>query len=226
MKKNSNNKTSPQLISYLTLRKTVGIIGISFPVVLVIGTVISGNCTEVQSSISAYYHTAMRDIFVGLLCAIALFLFAYKGYENADAVAGNLACVFALGVAFFPTSVSEPFTSCITEPVESSIISTIHYISAAGLFLVLSYFSLGLFTKKKENPTKMKMKRNKLYRICGFIMLACIALIAINSLCINNMKCQELQKYNPVFWLESLALWSFGISWLTKGNALLTDKRS
>lgn len=109
-----SESVDPQLISYLTLRKAVGILGIIFPIVLIVGSVICCGCSEVQSSISAYYHTGMRNLFVGLLCAIGLFLFAYRGYDSADAITGNIACLFALGVAFFPTSFDGPLTSVVT----------------------------------------------------------------------------------------------------------------
>ena len=223
MKNNTSQEQSPQVISYLTLRKAVGILGITLPVIMVIGSALFGKCEGIQSSISLYYHTNMRNIFVGILCAIALFLFAYKGYDKRDAIAGNLACIFALSVAFFPTSVAEPILPCIPYSFENHIISSIHFISAGGFFLVIAYFSIFLFTKKDQNPTKMKLKRNKLYRVCGYIILGCILLIAVYSICQRFNYCQNLQKYDPVFWLESLALWAFGISWLTKGNTILTD---
>lgn len=219
-----NQRENPSLISYLTLRKAVGILGTGLPVILVVGSVVFGNCREIQSSISAYYHTGMRDIFVGIISAIALFLFAYKGYDRADAIAGNLACVFALVVAFFPTSVNGSPGGCIPESVDNGIISTIHYIAAAGFFLVLSYFSLFLFTRSVNDPTPMKLKRNRLYRVCGYTMLVSIALIGAFSICLRMSGCQQLQRFHPTFWLETIALWAFGISWLTKGKAILADR--
>ncbi len=212
----------PRLISYLTLRKSVGILGISLPVVLIIGSVTCGDCREIQSSISSYYHTGMRDILVGILCAVALFLFAYRGYDRRDSLAGNLACIFALGVAFFPTSVSEPLTHCIPEAVDTGIVSTIHFMSAAGFFLVLSYFSLFLFTISKEPVTPQKKIRNRIYRVCAYAMLGSMALIALYSFYLEN-KFPVLRDCDPVFWLETLALWAFGISWLTKGETLWAD---
>jgi hypothetical protein len=32
------------------------------------------------------------------------------------------------------------------------------------------------------------------------------------------------EAYKPVYWLETLAILAFGISWLTKGEAILGDK--
>ncbi len=76
MQNNDNQQTL--VISYLTMRKVIGILGVALPVVLVIGTLINGDKNAVQDSISDYYHTGMRDAFVGILCMVALFLFHIK----------------------------------------------------------------------------------------------------------------------------------------------------
>ena len=222
MKTDEQLNESPQLISYLSLRKAVGILGISFPVILVTGSVVCAGCEEIQGSISSYYHTGMRNIFVGILCAIALFMFAYKGYDQRDAMAGKLACIFALGVAFFPTSVSGPFTKCLPVPIDNHLISSIHFVSATLLFATLSYFSIALFTLSSKKPTTRKRKRNRLYMICGYAMIGSIVLIGVYIL-VFEKRYPALQSFDPVFWLESIALWAFGISWLTKGKAILND---
>jgi hypothetical protein len=80
--------------SYLSLRKTVGWIGILLPLVLMIGAYLFINEPIALKNISLYYHTGMRDVFVGVLCAIALFLFFYKGYDRLDNLAANLAGLF------------------------------------------------------------------------------------------------------------------------------------
>ena len=85
-------------------------------------------------------------------------------------------------------------------------------------FAIFSYFSLILFTKGVAKPTPQKKKRNIVYKVCGYIMLACILLIFLNFL----IK-PQLGDLKPVFCLETIALWAFGISWLTKGEFLLKD---
>jgi hypothetical protein len=223
-----NNDTpkqyNPQIISYITLRKAVGILGILFPIVIIGGSLIFGGCDEILGNLSTYYHTKMRNLFVGILCAIALFLFAYKGYTRIDSIAGNIACIFALLVAFFPTSTTEPLASCILGPYENKISSSIHFFSAGGFFIVMAFFSIFLFTKKEPKSTKMKLKRNKVYKICGYIILGSILLMAFLFLCDRLHLWMGIQKYDPIIWLETLALWAFGISWLVKGNTLLMDK--
>jgi len=144
MSYNIPKQLNPQVISYITLRKTVGILAILFPVIIIVGSVIFGECDEILGNLSTYYHTNMRNLYVGILCAIALFLFAYKGYDRRDAIAGNIACILALLIAFFPTSVTELLTPCISSPYENKISSSIHFFSAGGFFLIMAYFSIFL----------------------------------------------------------------------------------
>ena len=199
------------LVSYWTLRKAVGVLGAALPLLLVVGCFLLGGCEGLEDSISDYYGTGVRDVFVGILFAIAWFMFAYRGYDSGDDFYGDLACVFALGVALFPTTSGSAF------------IRAVHFVSASGLFLVLSYFSLKLFTKGNEPFTAEKKKRNKLYRACGVIMLVCIGTIPLYYLLLRD---SALAGLKPVFWLQSLALAAFGVSWLTKGEMILADPKT
>ena len=217
------------LISYMLLRKLIGCFGITLPFILVIGAYFN-NCYNIQASISDYYHTEMRNIFVGVLCAVALFMYAYKGYDRRDTIAGNLACVFALGVAFFPTSV-DTSSLCTTNCANHCInypewIKVVHFTSAALFFSVLTYFSLVLFREprnRKEPLPAQKVKRNIVFMVCGYVMIICVLFIAAYHFLLKD-NYPDLKKYNLVFWLELIALCAFGISWLIKGQLVLKDK--
>lgn len=215
----SNSSQSSQLlISYMTLRKLVGLLGIILPFVLVIGAKFIFSDPSVESSISHYYHTGMRDVFVGFIVGIGMFLFCYKGPEKIDGIIGNLAGIFATGLALFPTTASDDIIG------PDLIIGRIHFAFATLFFLSLVYFSIFLFTKSKPDqaPTTRKLIRNKVYKICGIIMLCCLLCIFVYFQFLENQY-PVLKAYNPVFWLESIALWSFGISWITKGEMILGD---
>lgn len=205
------------VISYLTLRKATGFLGIGLPFVLSIGGMLLYSL-GIQRSLSSYYHTGMRDIFVGTLCAIGVFLFAYKGYERKDNLAGNLAGIFAIGTALFPT------TPEVASSLEKTI-GTVHVIAATSFFLTLAYFSLFLFVKTDhpKSATPRKMQRNQVYRVSGYVIVAAIVLIALFTLLPDELS-NQLNWLNPVFWLESAAILAFGISWLTKGEAILKDR--
>ncbi len=208
---NPNDTHSDQIHSYLALRKAVGWIGILLPFVLMLGGFLFFNEVSILRNISLYYHSGMRDVFVGAICAIALFMFFYKGYDNWDNWAGNLAGFFALGIALFPTVEAPPY----------NFSSKVHFICAASFFLILSAFSMFLFTRKEANPTKRKLTRNKIYIICGSVMIASLAAIMIFFIFIAAG--HPHSKF--VFWAETVALIAFGVSWLTKGGTLYPDKK-
>ena len=198
------------LVSHLTLRRVMGVLAVALPVLLALwGFAICG-CIELENSISDYYRLRTRDAFVGILFVIAWFLFTYRGYDDRDNIAGYLACLFALGVAFFPNS-------------GKTWEATLHFVSAAALFGVLAYFCLRLFTKSdkpRDSWKREKRIRNRIYVACGLVILACIALTGLYNLLPDDTAISEIK---PVFWLESLMIWAFGISWFVKGRTLWKD---
>lgn len=194
------------VISYLTLRRLVGALGMALPIVVMVwGFTICG-CTHILPSISDYYALRTRDALVGILFSIACFLYTYRGFDDDDRY-GNLAAIFAVAVALFPNSGT---------PVER----TVHFTSAAGLLLVLAYFSLKIFTKSSGHPTTQKLIRNRVYTVCGVLILVCVLLIGLYK---SFGEASELALLRPVFWLETIALWSFGFSWFVKGETLWRD---
>lgn len=111
-----------------------------------------------------------------------------------------------------------------------------HYISAALLFFFLAWFAFFVFTAVEDhqrNPdgslTREKRARNGIYHLCGWIMVAAIAGMAVFGMQ-RFLGWGDLQYWsdrNLIFWLESLALWAFGLSWMVKGrflNSALRDR--
>ena len=78
------------------------------------------------------------------------------------------------------------------------------------------------FTDEDQRITHLRKKkqRNLAYRISGIVMFPCIALMGVNTLLGN-----ALQAIRPVFWMEALAVATFGFPWLVKGQALLRDPK-
>jgi len=92
----------PVVFSYLALRKAVGTVALALPFAVAIPWGLRYHA--IQTSISAYYYTGMRNLFVGSLCAIAMFMLCTRGYDRKDEVAGIFSAVCGIGVAFCPTS--------------------------------------------------------------------------------------------------------------------------
>lgn len=202
------------VLSYLELRATVGIIGMLLPFVLTIGKAIADG-PGILTSMSAYYYSTMGNVLVGSLCAIGVFLWSYRGYDWRDMVAGHLAAVSAVGVALFPTAPEIDATST------QIMLSTLHAVCAGIFFLTLAYFALVLFRQSSSTPTNMKIIRNYVYLACGVIIVASVALVALSHVLPKD---SPIFDKHPTFYLESLAILAFGISWFIKGNTILKDE--
>jgi len=100
----------------------------------------------------------------------------------------------------------------------------VHLVFAASFFITLALISLFLFTMSdpKKPPTPQKRKRNAIYLSCGYVILAAIVLIAIVGL-LPEPIASWFERLDPVFWLESMAIFAFGVSWFVKGEGILQD---
>jgi hypothetical protein len=120
------------------------------------------------------------------------------------------------------------------------MIGNMHFASAALCFLTLAYMSIFLFTKTHPENTRDKVtlldhlspllvtriipgqqlatdkkRRNLIYRICGYTIVACMATILF--LKVTHI-IDRVDSAHPVFWLETGSVVAFGVSWLVKGE--------
>ncbi len=207
----STSHATGQIYSYLALRNTVGWIGILLPFVLMSGSHFIFGEEVPLFDISMYYYSGMRDVFVGAMCAVGLFLFFYRGYDMLDNLAGDVAGFCAILIAWFPTSKVGP----------QDLAGQIHFVAAGIFFAVLALFSLFLFTRTGDAPTPRKIQRNLIYITCGIVLTMASLGIFIYFLFLQD----RFPDTRFVFWAETVALIAFGISWLTKGGTLLPDKK-
>ncbi len=197
------------VISYKTMRKLIGILGIALPVILIVGRVF--NPTPWPGSISAFYYTNMRDALVGILFAVSLFLFSYNGYDLVDIISTDIAALAALGVALFPCNAGLPGRVGIFHLLPK-VSGGFHVFFACLFFLTLAFISAIVFTMHEPDGRidDDKRARNILYITCAAVIVAAMIATAISMRCDPPL----------VFLWEAIALWAFGISWLVKGEAL------
>jgi hypothetical protein len=197
-------------------RQLIGCVGLLLPFILIAMALARDGLNQWRNleSISAYYYTGAVTPFVGMLVALGLFLFAYKGYENeykwADRWAAKTASVASFIVAVYPTKAPEgaPAFRWWTPGM-----GVAHHVAAIVLFTMFAVFALWLFrlTAHGEQPAADKRWRNRIYLVCGLVIVGCMGWAGFNSL-----------KGRPIFWPESIALIAFALSWLVKGYALRT----
>src|SRR5690348_16696268 len=118
-------------------RRLIGWIGLVLPALLVVTAIDRDGLARWRSleSISAYYYTGAVAAFVGMLVALALFLFTYRGFDNdyrkADRAVAIVAGLAALAVAFFPTAAPAGVPPLAWWSRSTGVI---HHISALVLF--------------------------------------------------------------------------------------------
>lgn len=221
MKKTLKPTTENDIITYRRIRKAIGYLGIGLPIALVVLPLIPFFMTAVQSSISGYYYTNLRELLTGVLCAVGLFLIRYKGFKGSsiwknDDLLTNIAGYMAFGIALFPTNPDDwPAKIYTIVPLNYGFLGYIHYGFAAVFFIILAIISINIFTigqKPDEGVKKSLLNENYIYKACGYLILLFIILIPIFA--------HFDIFYQSTLAFEGLALFSFGISWLIKGRGL------
>jgi hypothetical protein len=235
--------TDPQVMSYLAVRRALGLLGLALPIVLYADARLFGD--PMQPSISDFYHTRMGDFLVGTLVAIGIFLITYLGYPRkkgemmSDQWVSTLAGLGAIGVALL--SVAPPdLAACppgsnfpgigtspagITCPTQGIVIHWtrlpwIHFASAALFFGCLAIFCFFLFPKgdrKAGGGIDWSTPENRTYFACGSAILISIAALGIYAILGSGAKA-ALASVHYVFWWETVGVIAFAISWLTKGK--------
>ena len=215
------NKNKNFIISYLTLRRLIGILGMLLPFACLFGGSIFTN-SPVLDSISAYYHSNMRDVLTGLLVGVSLFLLTYKGYESRDMFIAVLSGIAALGIAIFPCeSRIEPSTAVGVFQLTHPFAEYFHYGSSVLFFILLSINSYFLFTLgDKTKWTRSKSIRNGIYRACGLVIFGSLITLLILTIILGHALIATVW----TFIFETVMLLAFGISWLVKGETLFADK--
>lgn len=195
--------------TYTRLRRGVGLMGTLLPFALVAGDLLLTEDRALQGTMSAYYYTDMRNLFVGVIFAIGVTLICYRHAVRQYWVT-TIAGVMALLVALFPTPPPG-------EPADW--INIVHAVSASVFALSLAWVALVLFPRPYAGQPDSSRSRSTivLYRFCGTVIVASVALGAIVVLLLPK----GFAPATTILWLESAATVAFGVSWLVKGEHVL-----
>jgi len=243
------NTPNNLVVSYLTMRKAVGWLGMSLPFILLVGNYFINKCNFLnnpwfitildnykytpagawKSSISHYYYSTVGELFTGTLCAVALFMFSYNGHPIrkgdfglADRTMTFLVGLFAIGVVIFPTSSDNAISDNIRIFLSSKNTQNIHFTFAALFFITLAFMCIINFRRAENVDDFGKGKDDNFFRLCGIVMLVCLILIFSYSFFLKGQEIKWLDSIKPTFVLESVALIFFGLSWLVKGQQMQT----
>lgn len=211
------------IISYLTLRQTIGVIGLLMPIVVRLGAkLIQGVAVVSTGSISAYYYTNMHDVFISSLILTGVLMACYRSRSPLDTHLSVVIGAFAIGIALFP--MNPEFSPEIRRQHLDVIDRTCYlfppfayaHLACATAFFILCfylvYFRFRAFTP--PSPTRQKVKRNRVYQFCGIVILAMSIIIGIFLV---------MKRGGAIFWPETAAVIAFGFAWLVKGQTFWKD---
>jgi len=185
------------------LRFGIAAIGLLLPVVLPLGNwvfVQFGHQTQIMpSSMSSSYYTSTRNIFVGSLCALGVFLIGYRAKATQD-VWTTIVGLFAIGVALFPTA---PLT-----PTDYQ--SAIGYTHLAFALVLLSGLAVFCITSFHRETNAARETTNYTYLGAGVAILLFLLVAIVAGL----THWGEKWTLTPLYTCEALSVWAFGVAWL------------
>jgi hypothetical protein len=220
-------KENKLVVSYKTLRNLIGYCGMILPIVLILTSKTAFSDKNIESSFSDYYYTSSGDILVSFLCTLGAFLFIYKGYNMKENILSTIAGICGIFAAFSPTATEDLRQSfSVHTPLTDvpEIFGFERHTIVAGLFFIfLGFISLCCFPQTDLNKqiTTLKKKRNNIFKICGWIILISVIIMAIYFL--SDRFSTMFGKIPFIFIMETIATWAFGISWLTIGETIYPD---
>lgn len=206
------------------LRRLIGILGMALPILLPLVLYFLKGRTAPLPSISHYYYTSAGNFFVITLSVMAIFLIIYQGRSLSDFYISTLAGLFALCVVFFPTNnmVGADLQGyCIVEMKDADWRSHFHLASAGIFLLCLAAMSIFLFPRPDQQAYRRperKQLRNRIYIGCGVVMIAALATALLGFVLQFSTEANCI-----TYWMETIAVEAFGISWLVKGNTLFGE---
>lgn len=221
--------TDQVVAAYYRVRQMLGTLGVALPfMLLAAGWLEEG---RILPSLSDYYHTIQRDIFVGCLFAIGTFLIAYRGHDRApgetvsDEILTNIAGISAIAIALLPNEAEAQEVTTVAQAafgVQTAVLG--HYLFAQGFLYSLAWMCFVHFGRSGQPA------RRRIYRACGLFIVGA-GLIATLAALARHLGPPEAAAFvidkSIVFWCEAVGVWAFGIAWLVKGRAemLLTGRR-
>jgi hypothetical protein len=207
------------VLSYLGIRQAIGLSGLLLPILLgPVGWLVFD--IDIQNNMSSYYHTDLRDVFVGTLSAMGIFLFCYRGHDWVENWTANIGCVAALGVALCPLNEKSDLL------LQNTLPGHLHTLSGGVFFLILAFYSLYHFPSSrpdKAEPEPHVQQRNFVYRTSGVVILLTLLAMGTYLFVLPGDWRKACDDYNLLFWLEWIALWAFAAAWLIKGRTLGSD---
>jgi hypothetical protein len=187
--------------TYFVLRMVIAGGAIVLPAALLVWVALDPELA-MMSSLSAFYYSPARSLFVGILVAIGVALVAYRGYTRGENALLNAAGGASIVVAMVPTGNSSVGG---VNPV-----SLVHTVAAVGFFVLaaLSIFFYGQETLESLPDTALRRRYRVAYRALAVLVVAFPAVAVLVTWVVDSSA--------VLFAGEAAALYAFAAFWMVK----------
>lgn len=195
--------------TYLAVRVGLALVGLALPWVLWL----AGKGwfqIALQGSMSAYYHTAMRNAFVGGLVSIGVCLVLYKGFSRTEDWVLNAAGILAALVAFMPADPPCPDGVGCVELATAGW----HTAAAVAFFLCIAFVCIRC-ASDTLSLIRDADRAEHLERVYDGLGVAMIVL-PLATLVVGRWANGDGGSFPVTFVLEAVAITVFGIYWIAK----------
>ncbi|MBE1498707.1 hypothetical protein H4696_005807 [Amycolatopsis lexingtonensis] len=152
-------------------------------------------------SISGYYHTPLRDVFVGALVTTGTFMVLYKIFTPLENWLLNIAGVSTILVAMLPCAVPEGRPPAdFTFPAGHAVFAIITFVGIGLTAIFCAKKTLTLLPEDKQKIFRVT------YRTIGWLMIGLPVLVGLF----------DWAGWVNLFWVEAAGLWVFSAYWIVK----------
>jgi len=186
--------------SYLYLSLGIGLIAVFLPIVLMIA-----GGYQTHDSMSSFYHDKTgpdRDILVGSLCAVGVFLFLFHGLSKLENWLLNFAGMAIIAVALIPSPGDTGYGSAL-----------LHRGAAIVFFLLIGIVAIFLSKRRIRDieDERKKLWFTSAYRLVGVLMVAAPIIVTL-------LQYAPLPFFSghAILLAECTGIWSFSAYWFLK----------
>ena len=189
--------------TYFVLRMVIAGGAIVLPPALLVWALLDAR-VAMMDSLSAFYFTPARSLFVGIVVAIGVALVAYRGYTRGENLLLNAAGVLAVVVALVPTADPAMPGDALT------LTSVVHAVAAVAFFVLaaLSIVFYGQETLDSVRDPRSRRSYRVVYRTLAVLVLVFPALALVVAWWVESSAAP--------FAVEAAALYAFAAFWLVK----------
>lgn len=202
--------------TYRCLRTVMVVVAVALP----FGLLIAAGFIGPKPSMSAFYHSEMRNVFVGCVFALGVCLYIYKGYNSLENHCLTVAGFSLFGVALAPTSA--PSAANNSEYSANWNLPWLHNTSAILFFSMIAVVCIfarnhGLYTSSEDHGVLGPVRYNRRYAAWYNATATVMVLVLVVGL---TLWLRNRFNDGALFWLEACAIWTFAAYWILKSHEL------